>query len=172
MKYDEKLSILVALFNELKNTYSKELKGYTLQFDNAVCRLGYCSYSNRVISISKAHIEATSIQQMTDTMKHEVAHAYSYYHHGIKGKGHNGLFYNACRVVGAKPLRCASVSEDEKEITPKYVGVCPSCKFTFKAFRKSKRLTSCGKCSPTFNREYVIHYVDFNDYKQLKEKGK
>ena len=171
MNYDEKLSLLVALFNELKTTYRKELKGYTLQFDNAVRRLGYCSFRDKVISISKAHIKATSVEQMTDTMKHEVAHAYSYYHHGVKGWGHNGFFYNACRVVGAKPLRCASVSEDENEITPKYIGVCRVCKYTFKAFRKRNHLTSCSKCSPTFNKAFIIDYIDFNDYEQSKEKG-
>jgi predicted SprT family Zn-dependent metalloprotease len=164
-------SDLIALFKELKDKYPKELKGYTLGFDNAIRRLGSCNYRERLITISNKHLVATSKEILINTLKHEVAHAYSYYHHGFKGRGHNGFFYNACSVIGAEPKRCASVSEDKEEITPKYVGVCPSCKFTFKAFRKLKRLTSCGKCSPTFNRAFIINYVDFNDYKKLKEKG-
>jgi predicted SprT family Zn-dependent metalloprotease len=164
-------SELVALFYELKSKYPNELKGYTFGFDNAVRRLGSCNYRKRFITISNKHLTATSKAILINTLKHEVAHAYSFYHHKDKGRGHNGFFYNACRVIGAEPKRCASVSQDIKMITPKYVGVCKVCNNKRNYYRLPKRRFSCGRCSEVFDVRFLIEFVKFEDIKNNKEKG-
>ena len=164
MEYQDKVNALVSLWNQLKTSYAKELRNYDLGFDNAKRRLGQCDYHNRVISLSKVHIEATNLDQMFETLRHEVAHAYSYYHHGNRGAGHNGLFYKACEIVGAKPQRCASVAGDVKEIPCKFVGLCKIHGFRSRFYRGNPGMRSCGECSSKFDKRFLLDIMTYEDY--------
>jgi predicted SprT family Zn-dependent metalloprotease len=155
---------IIKEFYRLKEVYKEELSKYRIEFDNAKRRLGLCNYRKKVISISKIHLEHTSKEQMLDTLKHEVAHAYSYHHYGIDGRGHNHHFYNACRVVGATPKRCAVVSQDIKKITPKYLGICKVHNVVGEYHRYVSGL-SCGQCSKKFDKRYLLEIVKYEDYK-------
>ena len=165
MEYQDKLNALIGLWNQLKVSYAKELRNYDLTFDTAKRRLGQCNYAKRLISLSKVHIEATNLDQMFDVLKHEVAHAYAYHHHRHRGAGHNGLFYKACEVVGARPERCASVSGDVKEIPCKFVGLCKIHGLRSRFYRGDiSRTRSCGLCSPKFDDRFLLDIVKYEDY--------
>jgi predicted SprT family Zn-dependent metalloprotease len=166
----QKYRVITELFDNLKTTYSKELDGYKLDFNNRISALGLCSYRKKVIYISKVHLEATNLDQMIDTLKHEVAHAYSYYHNGKDGCGHNHHFYNACRVVGATPKRCASVSEDVFQVTPKYLGICKVHNVVARYHRFVSGKRSCQKCSNKYDERFLLDVVKFEDYKQGETK--
>jgi predicted SprT family Zn-dependent metalloprotease len=164
----EKYNVITELFANLKATYSNELDGYKLDFNNRISSLGCCSYREKVIYISRVHLQATNLNEMVDTLKHEVAHAYSYYHNGRDGAGHNHHFYNACRVVGATPKRCASVTQDVVQITPKYVGICKVHNVVAKFHRFVSGKRSCNKCSNKYDERYLIDVVSYDDYKKTQ----
>jgi predicted SprT family Zn-dependent metalloprotease len=64
--------------------------GYKFKFDNAKRRFGYCSYTDKEISLSKPLCEynLNNFYQINDTILHEIAHALSYKIHGRRGSGH------------------------------------------------------------------------------------
>ena len=161
MEYQDKVNALVSLWNQLKTSYAKELRNYDLGFDNAKRRLGQCDYHNRVISLSKVHIEATNLDQMFETLRHEVAHAYSYHHHGDRGAGHNGLFYKACELIGAKPQRCSSI---QINVPCKFVGLCKIHGFRSRFYRGNPGKRSCGVCSPKFDDRFLLDIIKYEDY--------
>jgi hypothetical protein len=139
---------------------------YKYHLNNTKSRLGQCDYINKIIYLSKIHIECTNINQMMDTLKHEVAHAYSYHHNGRDGCGHNHHFYNACRVVGATPKRCANVAEDEKEITPKYLGICKVHNVVGRYHKFVSGPRSCPKCNNKYDERFLLDVVKFEEYKK------
>lgn len=155
---------IIEEFYRLKRLYGLELHNYRIEFDNAKRRLGLCNYRKKIISISKIHLEHTSKEQMLDTLKHEVAHAYSYHHYGSEGRGHNHYFYHSCKVVGATPKRCAVVSEDIKKITPKYLGICKVHNVVARYHRFVSGARSCGQCSNKFDKRYLLEIVKYKDY--------
>jgi hypothetical protein len=159
------LNVLLTLWQELKNKYEMELVDYRLELDNAKTRLGCCNYIEKRITLSKIHIECTNIYEMMDTLRHEVAHAYSYHHNGYAGSGHNHFFYDACKVVGARPKRCAAVVGDVKKIEPKYLGVCRFHNVVGE-YHKLVGMRSCHKCSKTFDKRFLLTYIDNPHYKK------
>ena len=50
-------------------------KGWSFQFDESVRRFGLCSYRTKTISLSRTLVELNPIEQVRDTILHEVAHA-------------------------------------------------------------------------------------------------
>lgn len=49
--------------------------GWTLRLDGAKVRVGYCQYSEKLISISRNHILTDDPKEVIDTITHEIAHA-------------------------------------------------------------------------------------------------
>lgn len=118
IEYNRRVAVLTREFMQLKQRFFNELHGYKLGFNDRKTQLGVCFYTEKKIELSRLHIEATNLEQMLDTVRHEVAHAYSYYHNGSDGTGHGKNFKAACKIVGAIPKTCATVSQDEKKIDP------------------------------------------------------
>lgn len=57
-------------------------QGWTFAFGRGKRTLGLCNYTRRVISISAAFMRDNDIQQVRNTIKHEIAHALA------EGDGH------------------------------------------------------------------------------------
>lgn len=170
MNYQEKLDAIYDEFRKLKVQFPSVLHYYRLDLNNRVSSLGLCDYETRTIYISKIHLEATSIEEMLDTVRHEVAHAYSYYHYGQEGTGHNQYFYDSCIKVGAKPKRCATATQQDKKILPKYVAVCKIHGVVAEYHRFTSRICSCHKCHPrVYKAEYRLDIMKYEDY--IKTQG-
>lgn len=135
IEYNRRVAVLTREFMQLKQRFFNELHGYKLGFNDRKTQLGVCFYTEKKIELSRLHIEATNLEQMLDTVRHEVAHAYSYYHNGSDGTGHGKNFKAACKIVGAIPKTCATVSQDEKKIISK---ICSSLQDTRKKGRVSQ----------------------------------
>jgi predicted SprT family Zn-dependent metalloprotease len=166
--FAEKLETLQNLWYELKEKYSIELLGYRFELDKAKRRLGLCNYNEKKIYLSRIHIECTNLEEMKDTLKHEVAHAYSYHYNGNAGAGHNHFFYDACKIVGARTKRCASATGDEKEITPKYLGICKVHNVVGRYYKFVGR-RSCSLCHPKYDERFLLDIVKYEDFKGEKK---
>lgn len=95
------------------------------EFDNAKRRLG-ATHTLRIgntvlakkITLSKHYAAILPADEIRDVILHEIAHALT------PGHGHDAVWRNACRKVGAKPNRCAAPSARP---TAPIEGRCPEC---------------------------------------------
>jgi predicted SprT family Zn-dependent metalloprotease len=87
--------------------------GYKFKFDNAKRRFGYCSYTDKEISLSKPLCEynLNNFYQINDTILHEIAHALSYKIHGRRGSGHCKRWVHVAKSIGCNGKRCYDSSE-------------------------------------------------------------
>lgn len=114
--------------------------GGSFQLNRAKRRAGCCRYSCKLITLSRKYIEGNTIEEVTDTILHEVAHALV-----GPGHGHNEIWKAKCREIGAKPIRCYN-SDKVKMPDGDYVAYCPTCNREFRKHRKVKRQYWCKKC--------------------------
>lgn len=127
-------------------------RGWKFDHDNSKRRFGLCDFTKRTIFMSKHLFPLMTEEAIVDTMLHEIAHALV-----GPGHGHGRVWKMKCIEIGAKPIRCGSVSKDIMggvethkafAATWKYTLKCPACGVTVNFNRKPKRNRSCGKCSP------------------------
>lgn len=136
----------------------QEIKKYCpefrFQFDRAVRRFGCCHHNLKLITLSKALTELNSLEQVKDTILHEIAHAMA----GI-GHGHDQYWKSICRQIGATPERCYKLSEVVQPIKQyRYLAVCEHCGHHSYKMRKPRSTYSCGHCCRKFNPDYILHY--------------
>lgn len=70
---------------------------WVFKWDHAKLRLGCCNYRKQTISLSRHHIEGQTVEQMQETIMHEIAHALT------PGNGHGKLWQRKMRQFGLKP---------------------------------------------------------------------
>lgn len=64
--------------------------------------LGRCNYTKRLIELSASFIENNGVEQVLDTILHEIAHALT------PGDGHGEVWKAMCRKLGCRPEAYAS----------------------------------------------------------------
>ena len=135
--------------------------GYKFKFDNAKRRFGYCSYTDKEISLSKPLCEynLNNFYQINDTILHEIAHALSYKIHGKRGSGHCKRWVHVAKSIGCNGKRCYDSSE-VNNIEHKYTLICDTCGGNYPRHRKPRIEYSCGKCAPkVFDEKYLLRVV-------------
>jgi predicted SprT family Zn-dependent metalloprotease len=126
--------------------------GYTFKFDHAKRRFGCCNYGTKTISLSKHLCEANLNQlngKITDTILHELAHAFCVEIFGIRdGRGHGYKWKTIAKQIGSDGKRCYSYSDFGGINKPesKYTHICPTCSKESPVHRKPKRSYACGDC--------------------------
>jgi predicted SprT family Zn-dependent metalloprotease len=118
------------------------LAGWSFSFDNARRRFGRCDYTNRQISLSKALTFLNPIEEVRDTLLHEIAHALT------PGAKHGPKWRAACRQIGARPVRCYT---DKQVVSPPrrpaaYRFGCPNCNWWVERRRRARKKFACAKC--------------------------
>lgn len=66
---------------------------------------GWCSFREKMIMIDRVHAEKSSIEEVKDTILHEIAHARAYHLHGEPN--HGAAWKMECRIIGAVPKATA-----------------------------------------------------------------
>lgn len=135
--------------NNLLNEWQLDSKGWTFKFNNRARAVGMCDYRRKTIQFSEHFIHLPE-GDITNTLKHEIAHALAGY-----AAGHNMFWKQWAVKVGAKPERCSNVGESTKEA--KYTLYCPKCWYTESMFRRPTNFRSCGRCFPgAYNDKYRL----------------
>lgn len=126
---------------------------WNFRFDSSVSRCGCCTYSLQLIALSEGYVQCNSWNEVKDTVLHEIAHALT-----GPGHGHDKVWKERCREIGANPCRVASKTI---AMPPKqYVAICKNCGHSYYRCRiPRKKSYSCGKCSKgRYNSDYHLDF--------------
>lgn len=126
---------------------------WRFEYDNAKKRFGCCHYSRKLISLSQHLVRINDVEQVRDTILHEIAHALVGPQHG-----HGPVWRKKALEIGCNGERCFT-SKDTNIVMGKYVASCPKCGHIHTKHRRPKRESSCGVCFPkVFDRERILVY--------------
>jgi predicted SprT family Zn-dependent metalloprotease len=144
--------------NENKLNYVKEqtenalkfygLKNWNVGFDTAKTRLGRCSYTKKLISLSEFYVVNNSFDDIQNTILHEIAHALSFL--VFKERGHGHIWKSLAIQIGCSGERCRKADEINLP-TAKYVYKCPNCDYKINKYRKTTKIKACGVCCDKYN---------------------
>ncbi len=119
------------------------LADWSFEFDHARRRFGRCDYTHRRITLSKPLTFLNPIEEVRDTVLHEIAHALA------PGAKHGPRWRAVCQKIGARPIRCytdASVVSPPRKPAAYLLG-CPRCNWWVERRRASRRKYLCRMCS-------------------------
>ena len=130
------------------------LHTWRFEFDRAKRRFGCCNYTLKLITLSSELVRINEVEQVRDTILHEIAHALVGHKHG-----HNAVWQRKAIEIGCNGERCFS-GEDTNLVTGKYIATCPKCNHVHTKHRRPKKVASCGKCARVFDRERILVYQE------------
>lgn len=112
--------------------------GWKFQWDNAKRRLGYCRFGPKIISLSRTLVLETTLEQIEDTILHEIAHVMAGYR-----AGHGWQWKRVARSIGCSAERCHNVTT---KTGAKYEASC-KCETPHYKFRRPKHGLTGYRCS-------------------------
>lgn len=107
------------LANKLMDEFGLIDQGWTFRISNTKNSLGRCFHNEQVIEISK-HWLHVGIDEIEDTIRHEIAHAIAGH-----AAGHGHLWRRAAIECGARPTRCAENVQSNGNYN--YTVTCLNC---------------------------------------------
>jgi predicted SprT family Zn-dependent metalloprotease len=131
------------LARQLMREHGLTALGWTFAFDHARRRFGRCDYTNKRITLSRPLTFLNGVDEVRDTVLHEIAHALS------PGAGHGAQWRAACARVGARAVRCydeADVVSPPRRAARYEIG-CLACDWWAPRHRRIRRRYVCTKCS-------------------------
>lgn len=86
--------------NRAEKITKQSLAGWKFTFNRTKRSLGRCNYTKKLIEISKYHAQARTLEDITMTIRHEIAHA-------LCGpfEGHSTVWQEVCRRIGGNGER-------------------------------------------------------------------
>lgn len=96
------------------------LNDWKFSFDKSVRRFGLCHYRKKTIFLSRRLVLDNPVDEVENTIKHELAHALAVKKYGRKGHGHGALWKSVCLEIGAKAERCYDSSKVNNTAKHKY----------------------------------------------------
>jgi predicted SprT family Zn-dependent metalloprotease len=124
---------------------------WSVVFDGAKRRAGICRYADRVIGLSAPLTVVHSVDEVRDTVLHEIAHALVGARHG-----HDAHWRAVAVSIGCSGQRC--VSPDAPTAPAAWLGVC-SAGHTLERHRRPERVMACGRCSRAFDLRHVYSWT-------------
>ena len=96
----------------------------------------------RQLRLSRHLVRHNEEEEVRDVILHEIAHILAGLEHG-----HDAVWKEMARKVGARPERCADTSK-VKVVEPKYIVVCTLCETTIRKSHRRVRLERryCRTC--------------------------
>jgi predicted SprT family Zn-dependent metalloprotease len=127
------------------------LRDWSFTFDQAKRRAGVCRYAKRQISLSAPLTRLHPVEEVRDTILHEVAHALVGPRHG-----HDAVWRATAVRIGCSGQRCTSA--DAPAIEGAWVGTCPGGHRVTR-HRRPARPMACARCAPGFDPAHVLSWT-------------
>ena len=124
------------------------LHNWHISFDHARRRAGVCNFSTRTISLSRHYAREATIEHITDTILHEIAHALVGPSHG-----HDAVWRRKAQEIGCSAMRCHNLTFAKA----KWVMTCPNGCFAVERHRRKSGLI-CKSCKQ--NIQFVVAQDD------------
>jgi len=134
------------LAKELIEKYCPE---YTFKWARGKGLFGYCNTRKKEISLSALLVGLNSLEQVTDVILHEIAHALCPKDH------HNRNWQKTALSIGCNGRR--TYGDEVITPKPKWIGTCPKCGRTI--LRNNRKNISCGKCSTLYSEDLRFTFV-------------
>jgi predicted SprT family Zn-dependent metalloprotease len=117
------------------------LSGWSVGFNRRKRALGMCFYGRQAVELSVHLVERNGVDEVLDTLLHEIAHALV-----GPGHGHDAIWQRRCAEIGARPTRCGHADMPEG----RWQARCPLCGTAFHRHRRPKRRQGwfCRSCGP------------------------
>lgn len=125
------------------------LTDWSFEFDYSVRRFGCCHYSKKKITLSRELTLLNDGARVKNTILHEIAHALL-----PKGIHHGNEWKQKAISIGCDGQRLYPNNVLKPKY--KYIATCKNCGDISHYNRKRK--LSCGKCSPRFNKKYLLKF--------------
>ena len=145
----ENLDRCKEVWDELDEKFQLREKGWKWTINGRLRNaLGRCNWNNKMVEMSEWLLSECGVDQVEDTMRHEVAHAIS-----SPLSGHNAEWKRNCILTGAQPRRLASgVKSPSMRQPDKWAIMCGDCDEPI-ALRQTRRMRLetkvCGRCGGT-----------------------
>lgn len=114
----------------------------------------------RLLKLSEYHVRDSSDFEVLDTIRHEIAHFLAGWE-----TGHDHVWKRFCRLVGARPVRCATFSASTRW---QWVIYCNTCQMMIAGFhgkpRRNLRTLFCKQC-----REKTPNHLQLMTAAELEE---
>lgn len=101
-------------------------------------------------------------RELDATLRHEAAHAYTFYRHG--GTAHDAAFHEALARLGVDPRCVADLGPENAAF--RYVYACPTCGIKWPRRQKLRGNHSCGSCAP--GRYDAAHCLVLQETRDLR----
>ena len=112
------------------------LQNWRFSYDNARRRAGLCNFSAKTISLSRHYAREATIEHITDTILHEIAHALVGPRHG-----HDAVWRRKARDIGCTAMRCHNLTFTKA----RWIMTCPKGCFAVERHRRKSGLI-CRLC--------------------------
>ena len=127
------------------------LGDWALVYDRAKRRAGVCRPGLKQIGLSAPLTRLHPVEEVRDTLLHEIAHALVGPRHG-----HDKVWRAVARRIGCTGERC--VSADAPSIEGDWVGTCPAGHRVTR-HRRPQRPASCRDCSVRFDLAHLFSWT-------------
>jgi predicted SprT family Zn-dependent metalloprotease len=127
------------------------LRDWGVTLDSARTRAGLCRFDRKLVSLSRHLTRLHTLDEVADTVLHEVAHALVGPAHG-----HDAVWRAQARRIGATGERC--VPPDRPRVPGEWRGRCAAGHETT-AHRRPLRVKSCARCSSGFSLDAVFTWT-------------
>lgn len=156
MQITEAYNLAVRYMNE------HNLGDWTIEIKELPSRFGLCRYRKKKITLSTMMIYFSTEKQVTDVIKHEIAHALvGYSHH------HDKVWKHKCIEIGGNGKRCG-----EYRPLSKYVCDCTGCGKKYSGLMhkwNNAVCRSCGRSSIRYQltKEFIAYRAWLKNNKEL-----
>jgi len=129
------------------------LTHWSFGFNQRKRAVGICRHGCYKIELSIPFTKALEVDQVTDTILHEIAHALVGVRHG-----HDHVWQRKALEIGCNGERTANLNVSN-EINYKYKATCPCCGKVIGISRRPKRDGWCRCTNRNFKEEWKLQFV-------------
>ncbi len=135
------------------------LQSWTFKFNRRKRSFGLCSYTRKVIQLSKYHAEMGTPEDIKDTILHEIAHALAFSKYGRSISPHGYEWRSIAISIGSTGERCGTGDMPAVNRKHIWIATCQDCKKEYRVKRAGRRKRMYSTCWCKGSLIWIRHKV-------------